>query len=185
MKSIRFIILLNIFFILLFACKKQVTNNIDNRDNIIGLYRYSGSVIDTSFRINAIPPASNIFGNHNVNGTIKIEKSNSDDSIIYLRRVIQDRSAILEGLLFETDPGYAFYQADFNGKKFSDSFITAKLTGDLINIPKQIAPFTGGGLNGTAIYIEGTAIFSNNQMMLNYSTKNTFGNHWYSITAVK
>ena len=176
------------------ACKKQDLITIDSRDNFIGTYRYTGSVIDTSLRQGIPPSQPNIiyyFGSHNVKSTVKIEKSNLNDSTLYLKRVIQDRwstswgSILYESVLFETDPGYAFYQLDWNGKRFSDSFVTAKLNGSMLVIPRQIAPFTGGGINGSPIYIEGTGSFSNNQIILNYSTKNVFGNHWYTITAVK
>jgi hypothetical protein len=185
MKSRNHLYIFLSSFIVLFACKKQADNNSDNRDNLIGTYRYTGTVVDTSLRNTTNPPIIYVYGNHTVNETIKIEKSNFNDSILFFRRVIQDRSVPNEGVLFETDPGYSFYQSDFNGKRFSDSFVTAKLNGSLLTIPRQIAPFTGGGINGSPIYIEGTGSFINNQISLNYSTKNTFGNHWYTITAVK
>lgn len=190
MPSRRYFYFFLASLVMFFACKKRVDNNTDNRDNLIGTYRYAGTVIDTSLRQGIPPSQPNIiyyYGSHNVNGTVKIEKSNLNDSTLYLRRVIQDRygMGLYETVLFETDPGYAFYQSDFNGKKFSDSFVTAKLNGSIILIPRQIAPFTGGGINGSPIYIEGSASFNNNQIILNYSTKNTFGNHWYTITGAK
>ena len=190
MQSRRYFYFFLTSLTMLFACKKQVDNNGDSRDNLIGTYRYTGSVIDTSLRQGIPPSQPNIiyyFGSHNVNGTVKIEKSNLNDSTLYLRRVIQDRYGMgsYETVLFETDPGYAFYQLDFNGKRFSDSFVTAKLNGSMLVIPRQIASFTVGGINGSPINIEGTGSFSNNQIILNYSTKNVFGNHWYTITAIK
>ncbi len=192
MKGQRYLYFFLTSIIILFACKKHIDNNIiiDSRDNVVGSYRYTGSVIDTSIREATTFPymlSTYYYGSHNVNGTVKIEKSNLNDSILYLRRVIRDNYGIgsYETVLFETDPGYAFYQRDWSGQRFSDSFVTAKLNGSMLTIPRQIAPLLGGGISGGPIYIEGTASISNNQIILNYSTKHVFGNHWYTITAIK